>query len=102
MKPQCNVHYTPDTRVNILSTCLFHVQVYRPDTHADFISMYRFFTLKICKNTDFFQEYEMIFLIVLLAIQIFVTKLQIVLIIDTDFVLDQSGRSGYRNSWSVS
>ena len=53
----------------------------RPATHTDFISIYRFFTLRIRQKTDF------------LPCTNFFPKILIFLVIDTDFVLDQSGRS---------
>ena len=51
------------------------------------------FFLKIWQNTDFYQDREQVFFIFSLDIQIFFSKILIFLVIYTDFVLDQSGKS---------
>ena len=51
------------------------------------------FFLEIWQNTDFFKECERVFFIFSLFIQIFFPKILIFLVIYTDFVLPQSGRS---------
>ena len=76
---------------------------HRPATHADFISIYRFLALKIWHSADFlsdnlanytfFQVWERLFLNILFSHTDFFPKILIFLVINTDFVLDQSGRS---------
>ena len=67
--------------------------------YADFLPLefgkIQIFFLEIWQNTDFlFQECERVFFIFSLFIQIFfLLKILIFLVIYTDFVLDQSGRS---------
>ena len=86
----------------------------RPATHTDFISTYGFLTLtvrlnagllplnlaksffflRIWQSTYFSPECERVFFIFLINHTDFPPKIMILLVIYTDFVLDQSGRSG--------
>ena len=61
----------------------------RPATHSRFISRYRFCTLRIWPNTDFFEECQKVFF----SHTDSLPEILIFLVTYTDFVLDQSGRS---------
>ena len=76
----------------------------RPATHTDFINLHTFFTFRIWQNTDFFSlKFGKIqiffhdakgFVCFFSIMQIVFPKILMFLVIYTDFVLDQSGRSG--------
>ena len=86
-----------------LSTSLVTPPYSRPATLTDFISIYRFFHLKIWQNTDFFlkfwqntdflEECERVLRYSFFNHSDFYPKIQNFLVIYTDFVSDRSSRS---------